>query len=247
MAERRTRANTKALLLEEGTRQLLAQGLKGTAEIRLKDVCDQLEERSGVRITPGSVYERIWTDQRDFQLEVLTAVLAERDLGEIDRALQRAFESIDEADMGEDPAAAKRRFCKLAADGLVNAVLDSAHWQIWVGAWGSIASTPELRDDFRIGEVIEDGYLRSTTRLGEQCDNSLTRLGISLRPGLTSYQLAVALGSLVEGLSLRLRYDRDVTNELTTSENGKAQSWGLPGLCFEALVDRFYQQHRTSP
>ena len=103
----------------------------------------------------------------------------------------------------------------------------------------NIHATPDF---FKIiGEVIEDGYLRSTTRLGEQCDNSLTRIGFSLRPGLTSYQLAVALGSLVEGLSLRLRYDRDVSNELTTSEDGKAQSWGLPGLCFEALVDRFYQ------
>ena len=102
MAERRTRAETKALLLDEGTRQLLAQGLKGTAEIRLKDVCDQLEERRGVRITPGSVYERIWADQRDFQLEVLATVLAERDLGEIDRALERAVASVDDAPAGAD-------------------------------------------------------------------------------------------------------------------------------------------------
>jgi hypothetical protein len=240
MAERRTRAETKALLLDEGTRQLLAQGLKGTAEIRLKDVCDQLEERRGVRITPGSVYERIWADQRDFQLEVLATVLAERDLGEIDRALERAVASVDAALAGADRDAVVRRFCKLAADGLVNAVLDSAHWQIWVGAWGSTASTPELRDDHRIGEVIEAGYLRSTTHLGALVDSALDNAGLTLRPGLTSYQLGVALGSLVEGLSLRLRYDRDDTNELTTSEDGEDQAWGLPGVCFEALVDRFY-------
>jgi hypothetical protein len=132
-----------------------------------------------------------------------------------------------------------RRFCKLAADGLVNAVLDSAHWQIWVGAWGSTASTPELRDDHRIGEVIEAGYLRSTTHLGELVYTALEKAGLTLRPGLTSYQLGVALGSLVEGLSLRLRYDRDDTNELTTSEDGEELAWGLPGICFEALVDRF--------
>jgi hypothetical protein len=240
MAERRTRAETKALLVEEGTRQLLAQGLKGAAEVRLKDVCDRIEERSGVRITPGSVYERIWVDQRDFQLEVLATVLAERDLGEIDRALEPAIQGVDRAAAAEEPELAKRRFCKVAADGLVNAVLDSSHWQIWVGAWGSIASTPELRDDHRIGEVIEDGYLRSTTRLGELCNTALTRLGLSLRPGFTDYQFGVAVGSLVEGLSLRLRYDHDHTNELTISEDGEDHIWGLPGVCFEALVDRFY-------
>jgi hypothetical protein len=241
MSKRRTRAQTKALLVEEGTRQLLAHGLKGAAEVRLKDVCDQIEERSGVRITPGSVYERIWVDQRDFQLEVLAKVLAERDLGEIDRALEPAVHSLKKAVATKDPQGAKRRFCKLAADGLVNAVLDSSHWQIWVGAWGSIASTPELRDDHRIGEVIEDGYLRSTIRLGELSHTSLTQLGLSLRPGFTSYQFGVAVGSLVEGLSLRLRYDHDHTNELTTSEDGKDHVWGLPGVCLEALVDRFYE------
>lgn len=240
MGERRTRAETKALLVEEGTRQLLAHGLKGVAEVRLKDVCDQIEERSGVRITPGSVYERIWVDQRDFQLEVLATVLAERDLGEIDKALEPAAQVLDDTTVG-DPQLAKRQFCKVAADGLVNAVLNSSHWQIWVAAWGSIASTPELRDDYRIGEVIEDGYLRSTTHLGELCHTALTRLGLSLRPGFTSYQFGVAVGSLVEGLSLRLRYDRDHTNELTTSEDGEDHAWGLPGICFEALVDRFYE------
>ena len=89
--------------------------------------------------------------------------------------------------------------------------------------------------------MITDGYLRSTTHLGQLCDAALRRLGLSLRPGLTSYQLAVAIGSLVEGLSLRLRYDRDDSNELTTSEDGEDHAWGLPGICFEALVDRFYE------
>lgn len=242
MAKRRTRAQTKELLLKEGTRRLLADGLNGGVDIRLKDVCDQLEVRDGIRITPGSVYERIWADQRDFQLDVLASVLAERDVSEIDRALEPAVETVRDLVVGNfDMQVAKRRFCRLAADGLVEAVLDSAHWQIWVGAWGSIASTPRLRDDHRIGPVIEDGYLRSTTRLGDLCDAAFAGLGLSVRSGLTSYQFAVAIGSLVEGLSLRLHYDRDHTNELATSEPDQGQPWGLPAICFEALVDRFYE------
>lgn len=75
---------------------------------------------------------------------------------------------------------------------------------------------------------------------GGLVDTALNKAGLTLRPGLTSYQLCVALGSLVEGLSLRLRYDRDDSNELTTAEDGEEQAWGLPGVCFEALVDRFY-------
>jgi hypothetical protein len=37
-------------------------------------------------------------------------------------------------------------------------------------------------------------------------------------------RVQLALGSLVEGLSLRLRYGRDDTNELTTSEDGEDQA-----------------------
>lgn len=63
---------------------------------------------------------------------------------------------------------------------------------------------------------------------------------VGLLERVVGQRVQLALGSLVEGLSLRLRYDRDDTNELTTSEDGEDQAWGLPGVCFEALVDRFY-------
>ncbi|MFZ4434803.1 MAG: hypothetical protein ACOYOQ_16555, partial [Microthrixaceae bacterium] len=159
---RRSREETKHLLLDEGTRALLAEGLRGTGDIRLKDVCERLERRTGIRITAGSVYERIWDDQRDFQIEVLARALSEYDATEIVRAFASAIDEIDGVDP-DDPAAcsrAKSRFCRRVARELVEGILESRPWQLWVGAWGAVATTPELRDDHRVGSVIEAGYER---------------------------------------------------------------------------------------
>ena len=90
--------------------------------------------------------------------------------------------------------------------------------------------------------MIEDGYEQATTRLGERLNAAFNEMGLDLGDGLSSYQLGVAVGSLVEGLSLRLRYDHDDTAELTISENGTTTERGLPGVCLEALVDRFYMR-----
>ena len=87
---RRSREETRRLVLDEGARWLLAEGLRGSVDIRLQDVCDRLEQRTGIRITSGSVYERIWRDQRDFQLDVMAEVLREYRVAEIVEALDVA-------------------------------------------------------------------------------------------------------------------------------------------------------------
>lgn len=222
---------------------LLSDGLRGAGDIKLKDVCERLERRKGIRITPGSVYERIWADQRDFQLEVIATVLQEYDASGITRALEHSRTGLERFDL-DDPyqrRKAKRWFCHNTATQLVSGILESRHWQIWVGIWGAIASSPDLRDDKRIGGVIESGYEYVTQLLADACGQTMRQLGYRLRDGLTDYQLAVALGSITEGLALRLRYDTDHERELTTRHTGIEVEWGMPGLCFESIVDAFYE------
>lgn len=240
---RRSRDETRRLLLDEGSRVLLTEGFRGLDHIRLQDICDRLERRTGIRITAGSVYERIWQDQRAYQMAVIAEVLQEYDAKEVTRALAEAAATLGNESPG-DPVSrseAKQRFCRHAATGLVHGTLASPYWQIWVAVWGSVASTPELGDDRRIGSIIEAGYRHATSEIARGCHAVLESLGYRLRGELTDEQLAIALGSLTEGLALRLRYDTEDIHELTAEHETSPEAGGLPAIAFEAIVDRFYE------
>lgn len=49
----------------------------GFEQLTYSGVFNHLEENHGERVTIGSVHERIWASQRDFQLEVLATALAQ--------------------------------------------------------------------------------------------------------------------------------------------------------------------------
>ena len=241
MAKRRTRDETRRLLLDHGSRLLLSQGMAATPDIRLKEVCETLEAATGVRITPGSVYERIWRDQRDYQLAVLAEVLGQYDAREITQALKRAGESEDftEVVTAADRDSAKTRYCRYAAGALIEATQGSRHWQIWVAASGCIASSEELRDDQRVRAAIEAGYERATEAISTAVLLTFQDFGYVIRVGLTEHQLGVALGSLIEGLALRLRFSTGHPRELPVGDGGADNPHGLLAVSFEALIDRF--------
>lgn len=76
-AKRRKRADLKHLVLDAGYDLAVSQGLGAGLETdTYASVFDYLERSSGVRVTRGSVHERIWNSQRDFQIEVLAKLAA---------------------------------------------------------------------------------------------------------------------------------------------------------------------------
>jgi hypothetical protein len=142
------------------------EGLRGFANsVRLDEALDVLLDREGIRLTHGSIYGRIWDDQRDFQLDVVaTAVSRYR---------------------GDDVAADIRATAELAgsapAPGLIGPVFASAvasarrsrRWNLWIGASAAVVSTPDTEDDERLGAALAQARVRVTGTIGEALAEAL--------------------------------------------------------------------------
>jgi hypothetical protein len=85
---RRNREETARLVREAAVRLLARDGLRGFSNsVRLDDALAMLQDETGIRLTHGSVYGRIWDDQRDFQLDVVATAIARYDGSEIASAI----------------------------------------------------------------------------------------------------------------------------------------------------------------
>lgn len=76
MAQRRSRDELRELLLDVGVELLTERNVDFSIDaLGYRTVFDHLEKTRGVRVTYGSVHERIWGSQREYQLAVLTAAV----------------------------------------------------------------------------------------------------------------------------------------------------------------------------
>ncbi|MEM8924662.1 MAG: hypothetical protein AAGD35_14260 [Actinomycetota bacterium] len=153
---RRTRAETAELVRETAVRLLQANGLQGFANsVRLDEALALLEAEQGIRLTHGSVYGRIWQDQRDFQLDVVSTALSRYDGAEIAAAM--------------DPAASSERFSiEEAFTRAVEAARASRPWNLWLGAHTAVVSTPERDDDERLGAALADARRQVEASVAER-------------------------------------------------------------------------------
>ena len=124
------------VLLTTGVELLQERGLLGgAAHITLNEVFTAVAERRGERITPASVYQRIWPTQADFQADLLIAAAAFYPDGEEQPTLDAAREVVRGADLStlEGRFAALHEVCRVAGDVHVRVLEASRAWQIWVG------------------------------------------------------------------------------------------------------------------
>lgn len=129
---------------------LKKRGLSGFAgSVRLDDALALLEEEEGIRLTHGSVYGRIWTDQRHFQLDVVATAIADYHAPEIAEAIRTSIDAEADGDMGLQRMAAA---AFLAAS---EAARISRPWNLWLGARRAVVSTPENDDDEMLADALE--------------------------------------------------------------------------------------------
>ena len=148
---RRSRAETAALVREAAVRLLRRDGLQGFANsVRLDDALRLLHEEQGIRLTHGSLYGRIWVDQRDFQLDVVATALGRYDGSEIAEAITAAVQA--------NPAITPARALGAAAA----AARVSRPWNLWLGAHTAVVTTPDPDDDDRLEAAL--GQAREAVR-----------------------------------------------------------------------------------
>ena len=144
---RRTRSETADLVREAAVRLLKRDGLRGFSNsVRLDDALALLLDENGVRLTHGSVYGRIWDDQRDFQLDVVATTVARYDGADVAEAMTRAAEATT------GTAAEKRLAAAFSA--AVEAARLSRMWNLWLGAHAAVVSTPGTDDDERLAAAL---------------------------------------------------------------------------------------------
>ena len=237
------------VLLTTGVELLQERGLLGgAAHITLNEVFTAVAERRGERITPASVYQRIWPTQADYQADLLIAAAAFYPDGEEQPTLDAAREVVRAADLStlDGRFAALHEVCRVAGDVHVRVLEASRAWQIWVGVWALTVSTPTDEDDRVLGPALLAGHEKATEALRLVFDEILGALGFRPRASLTLEHLALTIGALAEGMAL---CDRFAAVAAATAANPASpvavppddRDWTLFGIAVDALVVRFVE------
>lgn len=182
---RRSRAETADLIREAAVRLLQRDGLQGFSNsVRLDDALTLLLDERDIRLTHGSVYGRIWSDQRDFQLDVVATTVARYDGAEIAAAM---VAGIDEVRGGSAVDVVTALFAAAVA-----AARRSRMWNLWLGAHTAVVSTPGREDDERLAGALAQAE--------EQVASSIIEALVEVTNGRDKADLSVAAQVLLTQL-----------------------------------------------
>ena len=194
-----------------------------------KAVFDHLHGTRGVRVTYGSVHERIWASQRDFQLEVLTAAAMTLPEENVDAFAGPATNVVESLAL-ETPD--DRRY---AAQELTRAAMNN----MWAHETPShkvfrmlrylCASVNVASEDSQLTDVVAD-MRRRTIQGYEDVTNSLIEvIGLRGRAPLTTPQAAFELANSASALTTGIEVDYAIIGrdelQLETGRSGEVEAW----------------------
>lgn len=247
-SRRRSRAELKELLLDTATEILREEGVGvATTAITYQRVFDHLEDTTGVRVTRGSVHERIWASQRDFQLDVLRRV-ARWDPSGSNEATQAAVgEVLAAADLETEEGRSDtlRDLCRVVGPINLAAAEERDHWSSWIGI--ALALTGSRFDDSHerqaLLDTVADTYGRLTDDLVEMNEASSDLLRRRPRADLFASPtegdrfLTMLATALADGVALRQQFTDDLIDlELPTGPDGAPQTWHPYSVAMWAIL-----------
>ena len=245
---RRSRAELKELLLAAATEILRDEGVGvATTAITYQRVFTHLERTRGVRVTRGSVHERIWASQRDFQLDVLRRV-ARWDPSGSNAATEAAVgEVLATADLTSEAGRTDtlRDLCRVVGPVNLAAAEERDHWSSWIGI--ALALSGSRFDDSSerqaLLDTVADTYRRLTDDLVEMNEASSRLLRRRPRADLFESEaegdrfLTMMATALADGVALRQQFTDDLPElELPTGPGGEAQTWHPYSVAMWAML-----------
>ena len=242
---RRSKDAIRSLVLDTGIEMLREEGLgSGVERITLTRVFRRLDDR-GVKLTHASVLGRIWSDQREFQSDIVTAV-ARGDISDEVEGTTEGFASLFTS-MDLSSTTGRRQgvsdLCRMMGEISLDELTDSASWPIWVGIWAITASDGSGETSAETRSAITASYENLTTNYMGLYRWAIDHLGLRLRHPLTLRQMTIAISALVEGCALRDQVDHDSMRRIPrpTGTHGELEEWTLFGIGLEALVWQFLE------
>lgn len=245
-------------MLDAATEILRRDGVGiGATAITYQRVFDHLETTQGIRITRGSVHERIWASQRDFQLDVLRRA-ARWDPSESNEVTAAAIaEVLANADLDTDDGRwrAIQELWRQIGPINLSAAEERDHWSSWIGI--ALALSGSHADDSAerraLLTTVSETYHDITDELSSMTAAAGVYLGAQPRAGLAPPGVDIArfvtmlVTALADGVALRQQLTEDLVDiELATGPNGELETWHPFSIGMWAIT-RFFTELSESP
>jgi hypothetical protein len=229
---------------------LAKEGLDiGVDHINYTKVFDHLEETTGIRVTRGSVHERIWDSQRDFQRELVVRAAGWQFEQSTAASLEAVSAVIGAADTsthaGRD--AGLKEAIRVGTRTNLDGADEDDLWGVWQGITGaftaSMAESEELAPVVeavrRSYEALSDEFValhgQITEALGWKLRDDLDLAGADLRRMVASVAAALA-----DGLGFREKFTGKLTFEIPTGPHGEMQPWDHLGYSLWIMINSVY-------
>jgi hypothetical protein len=242
---RLTRGELRELLLSTGVELLLSDGLRvGTDHITLARVFEQVRRTTGRRITRGSVYERIWPSQEDFQADVIRAAIERTTLvSQETRSVVRAILMDADRTTAEGRWVALHRICATAVELHMQEAARAPHYRVILGAASAISSRPvdrtEADDPPDELQRALAAYLERETLVHLYLYHAIGYyLGFRMRQPAELRHLVLAIGAFADGISMRRRFFHDYDVPVRAQDGaGGTTELSLTSMGVAALAD----------
>lgn len=237
---RRSRQETKDLMIDAGAEVLLRDGIGvGASTFRYRDAFAQLADQD-IKVTRGSIHQRIWSSQVAWQLDVLSEVIERNDDNRrravtgamIMKLLALPVQSVSDREFIMAEAA---RLGGLAFIEEVQSDPSNRLFPSLIAAWK--ASNAELPEHERLGEILCDLQEGASERL--QAEIGLLVQYLDLRPhpdrglDLADAVRAFCASSIALSYSHAIRLSDDPRlgeTIMARCPDGVSRPWNLTGL-----------------
>lgn len=243
-APKRSREHLRAAILGAGHDLLVERGLEGGAtSVTLQAAIERASDRLGGRITPASVYGRIWKSQAAFQTEVLLVAARRYPAGEEEPTAKAAARIVAAADLSSlrGRRSALNEVWRTAGAVHVKGLEASRSWQVWVGVWALTVSSPTTEDDRILGPALRQGDEMATTALRTVLSDVSSALGFRVKDPNSIDDFSVAVSCLAEGFALRERFGRKRRIVHLHGWGEAAEPWVPFALALRALADAYLE------
>ena len=243
---KQTKEELRTILLDTGRTILQEEGLGTGAEaLTFKRVFDRVETETGIRLTNASIIRRVWDNQAEYQADVLASIATDDGTMEFEftESAVASLLAIVDVSSAEARWQSAAELCRVAGAANVEALERSPNWTSWIGVWALATAGDSSVHRTTIESALVDGYNAFTRRFVELYAGLAALLGLSLRPGLTVRQFAIAAEALAEGCALRNRVDPSDMSGIVrpTGPDGGPREWTLFAVGLEALVRQFFE------
>ncbi len=237
------REDLRNLLLAAGRDLLRREGLEtASTNLTFARVFEHVEGKTGRRVTNASVIRRIWTNQADYQADVLISLAHDQQRPEIEQTLQAVGLVLEGVDL--ESVDSRRRalgeLCRIAGNASTRSIASSPYWSLWFSTL-AIATATSSRNP-RLTAAVKESY-RSITEFWEANYGLLIEyLGFRVKAPRTLREFTIAVTALTDGLSLRQHVEETVYElVLPTGPNEEDQEWTIFSCALDALAEQFFE------